>query len=392
MTPASTTTKPATVTRHALLLTVAFPLFAVLLVPTLLGGLLNLGGGGVSDWIAYWSSANLLVHHQNPYDGVRLASMEKQFGIDSGKYPPLTRNPPSALWMIAPLGVLSPRAAGLYWRLLLVAVLVFSVRLWQRLSGRVVSRWNWIAYFATPAVACIEVGQTTLLTLPGLAACLLLLNRAPFLAGAAFAICAIKPHLFLPFGAVLLCWIAKERDWRFLAGAIVSFTLQALAPLSADPSVWQHYIAAMRTNGIAQQLLPTPAAALRFAIRPTALWLQFLPAVLACCWSIWYFLRRRDQWNWPNEAPLLLLVSLMVAPYAWTGVDSVLVLPAVVLLVPRCSEKAVAVVLLLFCAVMVQFALKLGMSSPILLWESPAWLAWYLYARRTATPEALAAA
>ena len=77
------------------------------------------------------------------------------------------RNPPEALFLALPLGITSPNAGLVLWMLALLASL----------------------------------------------------------AGAALLLCAAKPHLFLPFGIVLLLWIITRKQYRILAGFCVALLL-----------------------------------------------------------------------------------------------------------------------------------------------------------------------
>jgi hypothetical protein len=51
--------------------------------------------------------------------------------------------------------------------------------------------------------------------------------------------------------------------------------------------------------------------------------------VIGCVWFLAYWLRKRKEWRWEAEMPLLLLVSLFTSPYSWTY-DMVIVLPAII--------------------------------------------------------------
>lgn len=60
------------------------------------------------DYISYWSAARLLVHHGGPYSPRGVFALEKSVGFTPNK-PLMMRNPPWALFLVAPLGFLAPR-------------------------------------------------------------------------------------------------------------------------------------------------------------------------------------------------------------------------------------------------------------------------------------------
>jgi hypothetical protein len=78
---------------------------------------------------------------------------------------------------------------------------------------------NYLGYSFAPALVCLIVGQTSLFALLGLVLFLRLHRTRPFLAGVSLWLCALKPHLFLAFGVVLLAWIIVSRCYRILLGA-----------------------------------------------------------------------------------------------------------------------------------------------------------------------------
>ena len=58
-------------------------------------------------------------------------------------------------------------------------------------------------------------------------------------------------------------------------------------------------------------------------------WLQFLPPLAGIAWIVPYWHRHRQCWDWLEQLPLLLLVSLLTTSYgAWAFDLVVLLLPA----------------------------------------------------------------
>jgi hypothetical protein len=81
-----------------------------------------------------------------------------------------------------------------------------------------------------------------------------------------------------------------------------------------------------------------------------------------------------------KDGSLLMLVSLVTAPYSWVYDDSL----AISALMHRAylTRSRILLLLLLFASVLteIEFLSDVKIYSSFYLWTSPAWLAWYLCA------------
>lgn len=330
------------------------------------------------DWLSYWASAHQLVRHQNPYGEASILKLEQTHGFPQNKTAFMPRNTPNALFMMAPIGYLTAYTAGIIWRLALIACVFGSIQLVWIILGRPRNRWYLIGYCFTPVFMCVVLGQSTLFVLFGVAAFLRYHTERPFVAGVGLSICAIKPHLFLAFGGALLTWVLVARAYRLLAAFLTSVTVESLVPLFFDKDVWKHYLRMMRANGVPAQFRPVPASALRFLIAPRHIWIEFVPAFASCLWSVWYFWRHRRAWDWISHAPLLILVSLAVAPYSG-AYDCAILLPAILLALYQKEGISLSILLASICAASYQYLRGTPFLSAAYLWQSVFWLGWYLW-------------
>jgi hypothetical protein len=203
-------------------------------------------------------------------------------------------------------------------------------------------------------------------------------SQRPFAAGLSLFLCALKPHLFLPFTAALVLWVVARRSYWMLAGFALALAAASAGAAWSDPAIWMHYRQMMQHSGISTEFIPCLAVALRFAIHRQTMWLQFLPAGCGCEWAVWYFLRHRDHWDWMEHGSMLLAVSLTVSPYSW-WTDQAVLLPALMLASARWASPLHLRLLMLASAVMaVQQLCGATLHSPWVLWTAPFWLAWYL--------------
>lgn len=334
------------------------------------------------DFLSYWATGLQLVHHHNPYDRDAIWAIEHSAGLDP-RTVLIMRNPPWALPLAYPLGLLGLRFAGILWSLLLLTCLLVSIRILHKLHGSPPTRIHWLGFAFTPAIICFTMGQTTLLALLGLVLFLRFHRCHPFNAGAALWLCALKPHLLLPFAAVLAVWIVLTRAWKLLAGFAVALAFTSALATLIDPSSWTDYARLMRSPSVENQFIPCLAGALRHWLRPHSVWIEYLPVFLACLWALAYFWRRRAHWDWLSNSSSVILVSLLAAPYLWLY-DQCLAIPALLCgAYSTRSRSVLAALAFLILAADVEICF-VKVASTLFLWTIPAWLLWYLIARATA--------
>lgn len=333
---------------------------------------------GSRDFISYWATGKQLVRHANPYDREAIAAIEHAAGLDA-RATLIMRNPPWALPLAWPLGFLNLRLATVLWSLLLLICLFVSVWIVRSLHGSPPNHIHWLGLAFTPALLCISMGQTSLLALLGVTLFLRWQAKRPFAAGLSLWLCALKPHLFLPFGAALLAWIVMRRRWKIVAGTVTAVGVTTIVGFLLDPRAWADYSRMMRSPLVENEFIPCLSDAIRQLLVPQAVWMQYLPSALAALWAVIYFWQRRLEWDWARNGSLLLLVSLFAAPYCWLY-DQCLAIPALIHAgyVTRSRALITAFALLIFAADAELCFIRV--FSPWWLWTAPAWLAWYLFA------------
>jgi hypothetical protein len=335
---------------------------------------------GARDFVVYWATGQQLVHHANPYETEAMGQLERGAGLDPGYGILYMRNPPWGLPIALPLGFVGVRLGALLWSLTLLGFLYLSVRIVGELYGQPRSLLNWLGYSFAPALICVIVGQTSLFALLGVALFLRLLARRPFLAGMALWLCTLKPHLFLAFGLVLACWIVVEKCYRVALGFAVAMAASVGITWLIAPAAWAQYEQMIHSSGIENEFIPCLGVALRFWVNPQSTLLQYLPAIVGCAWAlIWYWTKRR-RWDWKSDGSLLLLVSLVCAPYCWLF-DQALAIPAL-LYGAYITRSRLLLAGLALGSVAIEAALVEGVKlpSPFFVWTAPLWLCWYLLA------------
>lgn len=334
------------------------------------------------DYLQYWTAEQLLVHGANPYDPSATMRLELSTGMHRTS-PLITYSPPVAFIFAYPLGLVSARTGLALWVFALFLSLLISVWLVWLLEGRPQNYYHLVGFFFPPVLWCFMSGQIGIFFLLDIVLFLYFHKSRPFVAGAALVLCSLKPHLFVPCFVVLVLWSIYKREFRVLAGFLIALAASCLASWSLDRQIWTQYAQLMRTSGIMHEFIPTVGVALRFLVKPLAQWIEFIPMGAACLWATWYFWSRRKQWEWMDQGLVLLAVAVACTPYSWYTDQSVLI-PAVITGLQK-SEKSGRALLLfvfLFGLGMISLMSLIRLRSALYVVTAPAWVVWYLYARR----------
>jgi hypothetical protein len=330
-------------------LTFGFTIYVFLL------SLVSANALGARDFVARWATARLMVEYINPYDAAALLKMEQAAGFPVHYGVMYMLNPPWTLPLVYPLGFLGLQAASVLWGILQLAFLAGSVHMIWIMHGRPKNQRHLLGYSFAPALICLIMGQLTLLALVGLVLFLRLYRTRPFWAGVSLWLCMLKPHLFLPFGVVLLDWVIVTKTYRLLAGAILSVILTSALAFLMTPIHWSDYFEVLRKARPQWEFVPCVSVLLRVCVSQDTAGLNYIPSVLGCVWGLAYFWPRRATWDWTREGSLLMLVSILVAPYAWLY-DQALAIPALLqgAYVTRSRNMLIALALL---SVLIELAL-----------------------------------
>jgi hypothetical protein len=337
------------------------------------------------DFVEYWAASRLLLEGSNPYDPEQVHELERQAGHTEEGF--LMWNPPWALPLVLPLGLLPVRTAHLLWLLFHLALVVgCAAALWHVYGGpssrRVLALL--LACSFLPTYFALVAGQISPFLLLGAVAFLVLVRRGHDLAaGAATALLAVKPHLAWLFWLALLLWAVRARRWRVLAGgALAGVGLTGIA-LAFDPGVLGHYWHTLTTQPPAQYRSPTLGTLLRLALGGGSFRWQFLALVPGLVWFAASFWRHRRQWDWAERLPSLLLVSVLTTAYGGWPFDLVLLLVPVVQVAARLERAPLRLRLAGLAAYLAINALALalvlaGVEYLGFIWMTPSLLVAYL--------------
>jgi len=225
--------------------------------------------------------------------------------------------------------------------------------------------------------------QCGLVMLWGVAAFLRFKDDAhkPFqvLAGASLVVMLFKPHLFVLFGLGAAVWMVRNRRYTMMSG-LGAATVLSQIPLLWYPRVWSSYKQMITSLGIEGEYIPTLGGTLRALTGIN--FLQVLPLIVGMVWGVWYISRHRNDWNWQEHGLTVLLVSVIVPPYAWITDESIL-LPAILLGIGR-SEKAFQWFIVFNSLVLLGVLVDVKVTSGAYFWTPLAWTAWFYFSKAKA--------
>jgi hypothetical protein len=289
------------------------------------------------DYVQFWSAGRLNIQGENPFSQIKIQQILIELGgqVLAPKTISIMLNPPWAITLFMPYGLLHYPISRLAWLISsTILILISSLMFWKIYSGKPKQRWLlFISVFIfAPTISVLEKGQTTPILLIGLTGFLyfIAINQNDWLAGICLALASTKPQIIFLFWVALFLWIIHQRRWLMLLSASITILALSLIALIFNHQIIQQYLSMLRTYPISDWANPTIGAYLRYFIFGTGnLWIQFLPALLGGIWIVYYWLTHYHSWNWIDEFPMIILLSIITSPYSWTY-DYVILLPVIV--------------------------------------------------------------
>lgn len=316
-----------------------------------MAGLIFLEGTGritlpLGDFAEYWSAGDVFLRGGNPYDPADLQESLRAAHEEAGGQVRMMWNPPWTLPVAIPASALPIRLAHTLWIAAQLGLVLLSVRMLARVYGHLdAARGPLLAavLLFPPTPFLLVSGQICGLCLFGVAGFVYFLDRRrPIPAGLCVALTAVKPHLLLAFGLFLVLAAVVSRPARLavLAGA-GAIALSGLSAWLISPHIFADYLAALNAPPgapgcvtVREWMVPLGAFWLRMWTAPDHFWVQFVPAAAAGVLTVIVWWKVRHRYDWPRLTPVLVLLSLLTAPYGGWPFDLIL------LLIPVCHAAS----------------------------------------------------
>jgi len=308
-----------------------------------------------NDFVAYWAAGRLNLAGGNPYAPDQLLRLEQQAGWTRDE-PLHLWNPPWLLAVIMPFSLPSYPVGGLLWLALNLGVTAIAIDwCWRLYGGSHRSRMLAliISFSFGPTLINFEFGQLAPLMLLGMGGFLHFEGqRRWFLAGVLPALALFKPQLVYLFWLALLLWAVKERRGMTLLGVVAACAVATAIAWLPNRAVIGQYLASLVNSPVWAFLPHTAGGLLRFLLGTERLWVQFVLLPFGIAWLAAYWHRHHSHWDWAEQTPLLLLVSLVTTPYGWTSDEMVLLVPVLQMLalLQRVGRRSLTIGGILFYA------------------------------------------
>jgi hypothetical protein len=153
-----------------------------------------------------------------------------------------------------------------------------------------------------------------------------------------------------------------------------------------NPHIISQYIEMLQSYGFSDWANPTIGSYIRFFwLGVDKFWPQFLPVVVGGLWFIYYWSRRNIHWNWVDEMPIILFISILASSYSWTY-DLVILVPIVIVaaiwIVPNWKNWLTGVVMILFIAInLLDLILHMKLDEFWFIWLAPSLMIWFYFVR-----------
>ncbi len=194
----------------------------------------------------------------------------------------------------------------------------------------------------------------------------------------------IKPHLLYLFGLALVLWALDRQRWVVLGGFGLTLIAAMGVVWAVNPALIDQYTYALANYPPAQWATPTFGALLRVWLGVEKFWLQFVPSAFGALWFLFYWRTQRVEWDWTEQIPVLVLVSVATAAYGWTfdhTVSLLAIVQALIWLTRRRLSWATGGLLGAYVALM-GVSLFSSMDQLWYWWMASWFLGWYLVVRR----------
>ena len=302
----------------------------------------------IHDFVEYWTTAQLLVHHQNPYSLAEVFRMERAAGFEQ-TVPIMLLSPPWILPLLAPVGLTpSYGLACLIWMIALISAVAWASRMLMdvyfdelripEISDTAFYRCLF-AFTFFPVLLCLRYSQTAPLMLLGIAGFLYFNRKNRTITAAIFlSLTLIKPHLFYLVWLAVLLYSVRERQWKLLAWAVAFVAASSGVALLLDPYAFKQYFDLTRNPYMEAYPSGVTAGIRRLLGGVGTFWIQFLPPIAGLSWFAVYWHKHRANWSWEERLPLLLTISVVTSAYGWLFDQTVLALSVIALAARRAAQ------------------------------------------------------
>lgn len=352
----------------------------------------------IGDTVSYWATGKLILRGDNPYSVEEVLLIQSEIKeLQTSPLNEISMNlyPPWTIPFSIPLGFFNYSFSRLLWLLSHMLIIVLCVKvIWSLYGGS--SKMFFLSYLITflfaPTILVLMIGHNTPLVLLGTVGFLYFTQKSKtnpwnyFLAGVFVSYVSIKPQILYLLFFALIIWIIKNRAWLVILGGLSMISILTLITLAFDPQVINHYWITFSDYKFGTWATPTIGLFLRLTFGLEKDWLQILPIVFGFVWLLYYWRKHQKTWDWLEQMPILLFVSVITSPYVWTY-DLVVLLIPVIAIVAEISRTRFSWQSALFISFLILINILVFYSHRIFedfwfVWFAPVLLIWYLIGKK----------
>ena len=340
----------------------------------------------VQDLAQYWAAAHLF--SQDPYSMELTKAFEHSAGIVAA--PLVVKNPPWAIVLLLPLGLLGYHSAFAIWSVLSVCLVAGCAKAVWDISGSGPSLAPaLLSLIFGPTVVLLMLGQFTVLVLCGsVLFCVMVRKKRDWLAGASLLLIIGKPHIALLFLIAVFLWSFFSRRWIVLVSGAVAWLAASGAALAINPHIFAQFW--RRTMLVVGEREPYPNVGGMLYSLSGAHALALLPQIVGLIWLAFYWREHRSHWDWDDHGLAVLLCSVACSYYSYPY-DEVLALPALTAAFAKGDRRIFLMVFALtnlgYGGYISGIAGHFGYGSMFLWWTAAGWLLAYVLAQKRAGRE-----
>ncbi len=342
--------------------------------------------GYLFDYYPLWVWGRLALQGASPYDQPAVREGLSSLGIVFND--PLSGHPPWTMWMYALYALFPFSIARALWGITVASGVVCFC--WWACSTHLQSRTGpavrlILILSFSPVLNNIRWGQANFLLCLGLMGFVhYTMSGDRKAAGLSLSFLLFKPHLFLPLFGFIAAASLREKDCRVALWCIAGLLLQCLMTLALSPAAFINYPAEYTRTIEATRNFSMPSIPIILSAWSGLPAIRGIIPAAGLIAGIWMGLKREGDLL--RDIPLLLAISLTVAPYSWSHVYLPLLIPYLLAgeRIMRSSRPLFYAVITVFAALQYRISIDTYMSLDKLMVVIPVTLLMFqLFAHRS---------
>lgn len=328
-----------------------------------------------NDFLVFWLAGYSNWANIDPYTSADWLAARAQFGAETTPEPEFLYPLPLAI-LLAPLGLFSIHQAFILWGFLSACLIIISMIILFR-RGKTHPQINYIALpiflflpLFPPVLLTLYLGQlSAFLFFFASLATYFWQKKQWFWGGFFIAFFTLKPSIGLPLLAFTVLWLFNKKHFRAFGGMLTSSLLLLIIGFLRDP-YWVSRFLTISSNkmnntfGYSPTIWGISGLACHFETSCTVTF-GAIGIMLFLALNIWLF-RKRNLASPALEFGLILVLSLLSAPYLWPYDQLLLLIPLILSFIAHLEQNTSPIKIIILFIAVTFFAIGLGATANFL--------------------------